>query len=89
MYRIGLDIGSTTIKCVVLDQDDNQIVKNYRRHNAKIRGALLDVLDEVYDELGNVEVSIGVTGSIGMGVAEKCGFPFVHEICAGRVGMVV
>ncbi|MBQ8811213.1 MAG: 2-hydroxyacyl-CoA dehydratase [Bacteroidales bacterium] len=82
MYRIGVDIGSTTIKCVALDKNGNQEVRVYRRHNAKIREALLDVLDEVYDELGNVEVSIGVTGSIGMGVAEKCGFPFVQEVLA-------
>ena len=70
-YRIGVDIGSTTIKCVVIDPRQNEVIKLYRRHNARIRESVLDLLDEVYEELGDIEASIGVTGSIGMGIAEK------------------
>lgn len=81
-YRIGVDIGSTTIKCVVIDPRQNEVIKLYRRHNARIRESVLDLLDEVYEELGDIEASIGVTGSIGMGIAEKCGFPFVQEVVA-------
>lgn len=81
-YRIGVDIGSTTIKCVVIDPRQNEAIKLYRRHNARIRESVLDLLDEVYEELGDIEASIGVTGSIGMGIAEKCGFPFVQEVVA-------
>ncbi|MGM9748282.1 MAG: BadF/BadG/BcrA/BcrD ATPase family protein, partial [Candidatus Cryptobacteroides sp.] len=83
MYRIGIDIGSTTIKCVVLDITDNQIFKEYRRHNAKIRETLLELMGDIYGKIGDDHpVSIGLTGSIGMGVAEKCGFPFVQEVVA-------
>ncbi|MGN0188244.1 MAG: BadF/BadG/BcrA/BcrD ATPase family protein, partial [Candidatus Cryptobacteroides sp.] len=61
---------------------DCQIFKTYQRHNAKIRETLLEVLDGIYERTGDSPVSIGVTGSIGMGVAEKCGFPFVQEVVA-------
>lgn len=82
MYRTGIDIGSTTIKCVVLDETDNQIFKTYKRHNAKIRETLLEVLEAIRERIGDSEVSVGLTGSIGMGVSEKCGFPFVQEVVA-------
>lgn len=83
MYRIGLDLGSTTIKVVVVDSASNQRYTNYKRHNAKIVEALDEVLWEVYEEIGGeTEVSIGITGSVGMGVAEKCGLPFVQEVVA-------
>ena len=83
MYRIGLDLGSTTIKVVVVDGASNQRYTNYKRHNAKIVEALDEVLWEVYEEIGGeTEVSIGITGSVGMGVAEKCGLPFVQEVVA-------
>lgn len=83
MYRIGLDLGSTTIKIVVLDDVGNVILSNYRRHNAKIMDALDAILSEVYGQVGtDADVSIGITGSIGMGVAEKCGWSFVQEVVA-------
>lgn len=83
MYRIGLDLGSTTIKAVVIGEDGKQVFTTYRRHNAKIREVLDEVLTEAAGKLpDDVEVSVGITGSIGMGVAEKCGFPFVQEVVA-------
>lgn len=81
-YRIGLDIGSTTIKCVVIDNTNNQVISLYKRHNAKIEQTLLEILNSVQSTIGNSDVSLGVTGSIGMGIAEKCGFSFVQEVVA-------
>lgn len=81
MYRIGLDLGSTTIKAVVLDSDGNTLFHKYIRHNAKVYEVLVDVLDEIVDTIGKeTEASLAVTGSVGMGVAEKCGIPFVQEV---------
>lgn len=83
MFRIGLDLGSTTIKVVIVDNADNQVFSHYGRHNARVGEALNAVLQEVMNRLGDeAEVSIGITGSIGMGVAEKCGLPFVQEVVA-------
>ena len=82
MYRIGLDIGSTTLKAVVLDTEGKKAYTRYVRHNAKIRETLDAVLSEIKENLGDLTVSIGITGSIGMGVAESCGFPFVQEVVA-------
>ena len=73
-YRIGLDIGSTTIKCVVIDSAEKIIFKLYKRHNAKILESLIEVFDELYNNMGDMHVSLGITGSVGMGIAEKCGF---------------
>lgn len=83
MYRIGLDLGSTTIKAVVLDSDGNTLFHKYIRHNAKVYEVLFHVLDEVVNVLGmESEVSLAITGSVGMGIAEKCGIPFVQEVVA-------
>ncbi len=82
VYRIGLDIGSTTIKLVVLDAKGENVYLKYRRHNARIRENLLEMLGEVRDRVGDAEVVFHVTGSIGMGVAERCGLAFTQEVVA-------
>ena len=70
MYRIGLDLGSTTIKAVVLDSEGNTLFHKYIRHNAKVYEVLFDVLDELVDVVGEeAETSLAVTGSVGMGIA--------------------
>ncbi len=83
MYRIGLDLGSTTIKAVVIDGSGKLVTEKYQRHNAKIIESLEGVLGNICDEIGNdAEVSLGITGSVGMGIAEKCSIPFVQEVVA-------
>lgn len=80
-YRIGLDIGSTTIKTAVLDETGNTLSQSYRRHNSDVRATLFTVMNELlaqYDEFG-----ITVTGSGGISVAEWLGVPFVQEVIAG------
>ena len=47
MHRIGLDIGSTTIKTAVLDDGDNLVYSSYRRHNSDVRATLYEVLTEL------------------------------------------
>ncbi len=83
MYKIGLDIGSTTIKSVVIDGVGKLVIEKYQRHNAQIIEALSDILDGILAEIGNdAEVSLGITGSVGMGIAEKYAIPFVQEVVA-------
>ena len=80
VIRIGIDIGSTTVKTACFDSNDKLIFKRYVRHNARISETVCEALCEI--PAGDENVSIAVTGSIGMGVAERCGFPFVQEVVA-------
>ena len=81
-YRIGLDIGSTTIKAVVLSPDGSMAYSCYERHHAKIGGKIAEILQGIRNMTGNAPVRVHLTGSVGMGVAEKCGLPFVQEVVA-------
>lgn len=79
-YRIGIDIGSTTMKVVALDKDLNLKFSKYVRHNAQIKSTLFSILDSVAETTGDCNVSVSITGSIGMGIAEKCLLPFSQEV---------
>ena len=82
LFHIGIDIGSTTIKAVVLDSDDNLIYKRYERHYADIKPNLLQILKDIYAGIGDGQVTVSVTGSAGMGVAEDMGVLFTQEVIA-------
>lgn len=82
MIRIGIDIGSTTIKSVAINESGDTLFSSYERHNAKGKETLLSTLNKLKREIGDAEVSLSMTGSIGMGVAEKCSLPFIQEVVA-------
>ncbi len=83
---IGLDIGSTTIKCVVID-DQNQIVySNYERHYSQIAEKSASLLEYIDSHIIHRKpVNLMISGSAGMGLADRCGIPFVQEVYATRV----
>ena len=86
MLRVGLDVGSTTIKCVVLNEDDNIIYKDYKRHYSHIKDNIIEKLKELKDK--NIipnDVMLAISGSAGMGIAEGSEIPFVQEVYATRV----
>ncbi|MCQ2192984.1 MAG: acyl-CoA dehydratase activase-related protein [Paludibacteraceae bacterium] len=82
MYRIGLDIGSTTAKIVVLDASGLVVYSSYRRHKADVKGALENFLAELADTLKGDQFVLAITGSVGLGVAERYGIQFVQEVIA-------
>ena len=82
MIKIGIDIGSTTAKVVAVGEDGGVLFSRYERHNADARVVLSRVLAELSGVCGDAPVSVRLTGSVGMGFAEKCGFPFVQEVVA-------
>lgn len=83
IYRLGLDVGSTTAKCVVLDEYDNFVYTNYVRHNTHIVATVLELLNEIKQKLGNgIHLSVKVTGSAGMGISEKADIAFIQEVVA-------
>ncbi len=85
--RIGLDIGSTTIKCVVLDEEGKLIHSVYTRHFSHIKENLLKVLSELEEKglISNEEIYIGMSGSAGMGIANALGIDFIQEVYATKV----
>lgn len=84
--KIGLDVGSTTIKCVVLN-DENQIVyKSYERHFSQITQKMVELLNKVKKEIiRGQSARLTVSGSAGMGISETCDLPFVQEVYATRI----
>ncbi len=84
--RLGLDIGSTTIKCVVLDEDNKLIYSTYERHYSQITDKIAELLDRVRREIDGADKAlVALSGSAGMGVAQDCGIDFVQEVYATRV----
>lgn len=82
-YRLGLDVGSTTAKCVVLDEQDNFVYTNYVRHNTYIVPTVIQLLDEIRQQEGDdIMLSVKVTGSAGMGISEKADITFIQEVVA-------
>ncbi len=86
ILKLGLDIGSTTIKCVVLDDKNNLIYSTYERHYSQITEKIAEILDTVRKSVDGVEnASVAMSGSAGMGVAQACNIDFVQEVYATRV----
>ncbi|MDR2981466.1 MAG: acyl-CoA dehydratase activase-related protein [Puniceicoccales bacterium] len=83
-YSAGLDVGSTTIKLVIVDPRNGKIVfSEYRRHNTDIAGGLKAAFAQARDILGNdAKIALAVTGSAGMGLSEMHGIPFLQEVVA-------
>jgi predicted CoA-substrate-specific enzyme activase len=81
-YRLGIDIGSTTAKMVVLNPAGERVFSAYRRHNTETLTATRMLLDEAQQELGNLAVDLLLTGSAGLGLCEKFNLPFVQEVIA-------
>ena len=83
IYKVGLDIGSTTAKIIVLDKSErNVLFYKYERHQAKVQECLLAFFHQLKEQMGDVTLSINITGSVGMGIAEKYSLPFVQEVVA-------
>ncbi|MEG1407744.1 MAG: BadF/BadG/BcrA/BcrD ATPase family protein, partial [Ruthenibacterium sp.] len=84
--KIGLDIGSTTIKCVVLDNQDGILYKTYERHYSHIVEKAIELLTRLDAELIHGDAALlSISGSAGMGLATACDIPFVQEVFATRV----
>lgn len=81
-YRIGIDAGSKTIKIVVVDEAGTIVHSIYRRHRFDIRTTVRDVVHDLVWRYGDIEGTVGVTGSAGIGFAETLDLPFVQEVIA-------
>ena len=80
--RIGIDIGSTTVKVVVLDEQNKLLFRSYERHMSKTRERTLETLHSIEDLLAGRDIQVTVTGSAGLGVANAAHLDFVQEVYA-------
>ena len=84
--RVGLDFGSTTIKCVVLDDAQHIVYSTYERHMSHILEKGEEILSRILrDYVPDGKAYLAISGSAGMGLAERSGIPFVQEVFATRV----
>lgn len=88
--RVGLDIGSTTVKAVVLDQSNSlkdTLFSDYRRHHANVRATVAGLLVDIHKELvelgrGDEPIRLSITGSGGLALADNLHVPFIQEVIA-------
>ena len=87
MKRLGIDVGSTTLKCAVLDEGGALLYCEYMRHFSRIAEHLGRLLAAVMERFPGETMALSLSGSAGMGLAEELGIPFVQEVYAERLAV--
>ena len=82
LHKLGIDIGSTTVKIAILDEQNTLVFSDYERHFANIRETLTDLLHKAYEKLGQIQLCPMITGSGGLTLAKHLDVPFVQEVIA-------
>ena len=92
--RMGIDVGSTTVKVVALDDDGTFLFSAYERHRADIRNTIITVVSRAFDELEKKlpegdkrRISAKVTGSGGLSVSQWLNIPFIQEVVAATTAV--
>ncbi len=81
-YKMGIDIGSTTVKVVLTDSANEIVFSRYRRHFSEIKKTVKEILAEAKEELGYCEFATMITGSGGVALAKAVGVDFIQEVVA-------
>ncbi len=79
---LGLDVGSTTVKAVVVNKNKKIVYSTYERHFSDIRSTVVNVMKKVHESFGNREIHVAVTGSGGLSVASWLDIKFIQEVIA-------
>ncbi len=87
MKKIGLDVGSTTIKCVVLDENNDILYATYERHMSRIIEMTQSLINKISEKFPDEEMSLVISGSAGMGMANGLGITFAQEVYATRTAV--
>ena len=80
MRKLGIDVGSTTVKLVLTDEKDNIIYKRYERHMSSVFDKVRELLEEMIRQVGDEQVKCVITGSGGLALVEKIGARFEQEV---------
>ena len=91
VLNIGLDVGSTTVKLVVLDQDQTIVYKNYLRHFSNIRTTVVMMLEDAKTIFKGHALTLMVTGSGGFNISQTLDVPFIQEVmaCSNAIKIVI
>ena len=82
LLHAGLDVGSTTVKVVCLDEQNHVLYSVYRRHKSDVKLAVQKVMEELLETVKDQSIQMAVTGSGGMFLEDYLGIPFVQEVIA-------
>jgi len=82
VYKAGIDVGSTTVKLVVLDEENRIVFGEYRRHCAKTQETLAQLLTEARAQLGEHRLQVKITGSGSINLGRALGIEFIQEVVA-------
>ncbi len=85
--HIGIDVGSTTVKLAILDAANDVKFSVYRRHHADVRATIVEVLSEAAADFGDKRMTIAITGSGGLLLAQWLGIEFVQEVIASKTAV--
>ena len=80
ILHVGLDVGSTTVKIVVMNDALETIYRDYRRHFSDTKNTVCNVLEELNTKYPNTNFTIALTGSGAMSAANFLGLPFIQEV---------
>lgn len=86
IYSLGIDVGSTTVKTVILDGDEI-IYNKYERHFSKVKETVAEQLKLIRDKFKGEKFKIAITGSAGLGIANTSGIEFVQEVYSAFVAV--
>ncbi|MBQ3520746.1 MAG: 2-hydroxyglutaryl-CoA dehydratase, partial [Firmicutes bacterium] len=89
--RLGIDVGSTTVKLIMLDDNDKIIYSRYERHMSNVFETVVDLLRKMYEEVGNVSLKTVITGSGGLSLSNVLNIPFEQEVvtCSAAVEALI
>ena len=82
LLRMGIDVGSTTVKVVIIDEKDNMLFNRYERHYSEVLDTVKKLVEEAYSTIGKNNVSAMITGSGGVSLSEAVDIPFIQEVVA-------
>lgn len=74
--KLGIDVGSTTVKLVLLNEQDEILYQKYERHMSSVFDKVRDLLIQMQQEMGEMDVQVVITGSGGLALADKIGAKF-------------
>lgn len=82
ILHMGIDVGSTTVKLVIIDDEGSILYSNYRRHNAETKSNTTELLKNAYADVGNSPLTVMVSGSAGISIASDLDLTFIQEVIA-------
>jgi predicted CoA-substrate-specific enzyme activase len=82
LFHVGIDVGSTTVKVVVLNSKKELVYSKYERHYADIKRKLQLILEDAHKTINDSQLTIMITGSGGMNIANSIGATFTQEVIA-------